>query len=88
MKVGVYVDEETWNEMKNLTFRKHGTLRELSREVNELLRKNLPLLALKRGAESLGIQLSPISGKEVVQSRPKRKFTSSAGIIREMRARP
>ena len=87
MKVGVYVDEETWNEMKNLTFRKHGTLRELSREVNESLRANLPLLALRKGAESLGIRIRRVSGEEVVRRRPKMP-TSSLWIIKEMRARP
>ena len=86
MKVGVYVDEETWNEMKNLTFRKHGTLRELSREVNELLKANLPLLTLRRGADSLGIQLRRVSGEDVVKRRPKMRM-SSLGIIKEMRAR-
>lgn len=86
MKVGVYVDEETWNEMKNLTFRKHGTLRELSHEVNESLRANLPLLALRKGAESFGVQVRRISGEEVMRKRPKMP-TSSLWIIKEMRAR-
>ena len=86
MKVGIYVDEETWNEMKNLTFRKHGTLRELSREVNESLRANLPLLALRKGAESLGIRMRRVLGEEITGKRPKMP-TSSLRIIKEMRAR-
>jgi len=86
MKVGVYVDEETWNEMKNLTFRKHGTLRKLSREVNAYLRANLPLLALRKGASSLGIQIRKVSGDEVIRERP-RMSTSSLRIIKEMRSR-
>jgi hypothetical protein len=88
MKVGVYVDEETWKEMKNLTFRKHGTLRELSREVSKIIEENLPRLALRQGFESLGIQLRPIYGEEVTRSRLKRKLSSSVEIVREMRARP
>lgn len=86
MKVGVYVDEEVWNEMKNLTFKKHGTLRELSREVNELLKANLLLPILRRGADSFGIQIRRVSEEEVVKNRPKMR-ASSLRIIKEMRAR-
>jgi hypothetical protein len=87
VKVGVYVDEETWKEVKNLTFKKHGTLRVLSREVNELIKASLPLPALKRGLTLLNISTKRISSDELVKKRP-RMETSSVEIIRKMRARP
>jgi len=86
MKVGIYVDEETWKEIKNLTFKKYGTLRGLSREVNESLKANLPLLTLRKGAGLLGIEIRRISGEEVVKKRPKMP-TGSLWIVKEMRAR-
>lgn len=85
LKVGVYVDEKIWNEVKNLTFRKYGTLRELSREVNKMLKANLPLLALERGAELLGIEIRRVSAEDL-RIKPKMR-KSSVEIIREMRAR-
>lgn len=87
MKVGIYIDEEIWNEVKNLTFKKHGTLRVLSQEVSKLIKSGLPLIALREGLASLNLPLKRISGEELVKRRPKMK-TSSVGILREMRARP
>jgi hypothetical protein len=86
LKVGVYVDEETWAEMKKLTFKRYGTLRELSREVNRVLRENLPLVALKEGAKSIGVELGKVSEDEIVEGRPAMQ-ESSLEIIKEMRAR-
>jgi hypothetical protein len=83
--VGVYVDDEVWAEMKKLTFKKYGTLRELSREVNRVLRENLTLLALREGAKSLGIEPTRVSDDQIVSGRPVMR-KSSLEIIREMRA--
>jgi hypothetical protein len=85
LKVGVYVDDEVWAEMKKLTFKKYGTLRELSREVNRVLRENLTLLALREGAKSLGIEPTRVSDDQIVSGRPVMR-KSSLEIIREMRA--
>jgi hypothetical protein len=85
LKVGVYVDEETWAEMKKLTFRKYGTLRELSREVNRILRENLTLVALREGAKSIGVEPTKISEDQIVKGRPAMRG-SSLEIIKEMRA--
>jgi hypothetical protein len=85
LKVGVYVDDEVWAEIKKLTFKKYGTLCELSREVNRVLRENLTLLALREGAKSLGIEPTRVSDDQIVSGRPVMR-KSSLEIIREMRA--
>lgn len=84
-KVGIYVDEDIWKKMKEYTFKKHGTTRELSGEVRKLIEANLPFRILKEGAEELEIPAKRMSEAEVREGRPKMP-TSSSGIIREMRA--
>lgn len=84
-KVGVYVDEKTWEEMKEYTFRKHATTRELSREVREILKANLPLRLIREGARSLDISTGRITGEEIRDGRAEMP-SSSAEIVEEMRA--
>lgn len=86
-KVGVYVDEETWEEMKEYTFRKHGTTRELSREVREILKANLPQRLIEGGARSLGIPIGRITAEEVKSGRVE-MTSSSTEIVKRMRAGP
>jgi hypothetical protein len=83
--MGVYVDEETWAEIKKLTFRKHGTLRELSKEVNRVLKENLVSVALKEEVKLIGVELTKVSENQIVRERPTMQ-RSSLEIIREMRA--
>ncbi|KXB06696.1 hypothetical protein AKJ52_01820 [candidate division MSBL1 archaeon SCGC-AAA382C18] len=86
-KVGVYVDEETWERMKEYTFRKHSTTRKLSREVREILKANLPLRLVKEGVRSLDIPTDRIRGEEVKDGRAEMP-SSSTEIVKGMRARP
>lgn len=86
-KVGIYVDEETWKEMKEFTFRKYGTTRKLSSEVREILKANLPLRTVEEGADALKVSTKRISGESVKKGRVEMP-SSSTEIVREMRARP
>jgi hypothetical protein len=51
-----------------------------------VLRENLPLVALKEGAKSIGVELGKVSEDEIVEGRPAMQ-ESSLEIIKEMRAR-
>ncbi len=85
-KVSLYVDEERWAKFKEEVFRKYGTLRKLSDEVEALLDSSLVEDALVKAFKNLGVDVKgTISSKEVEQDRPISRGPSSGEFIREMR---
>jgi len=85
-KVSLYIDEEKWTKFKEEVFRKYGTLRKLSAEVEALLDSSLVEDALIKAFKNLGMDVrGTISSKEVEQYRPVSRGPSSGELIREMR---
>ncbi|MBI4362961.1 MAG: hypothetical protein HY558_07285 [Euryarchaeota archaeon] len=86
MKAGITVEEDVWMEVKDRTFRVHGTLRRLSAEVSRLLRAELPRRALRQGAEAMDVPPRPPSPEALRRMRP-RVRGSSADLVHTMRSR-
>ena len=85
-KVGLYLDDEIWRKFKEEVFRKHGSLRKLSDEVEELLRSSLTAEAMLAGLEKLGTKLSGMSSSEqVMANRPTLRGPSAEKIVRSLR---
>lgn len=88
-KVSLYINEELWARFKEVVLRKHGTLRKLSSEVEDLLMASLPDDEVKRAFEKMGADIGTlISPEEVKRGRPKLRGPPSEDLIREMRGRP
>ena len=87
-KVSLYIDEEVWARFREEVFRKYGSLRKLSAEVESLLRSTLVGDKLEPEFEKLGIMVEgTISSQEVKERRPTLKGPPSERIVREMRHR-
>lgn len=85
-KVSLYINEEVWAKFREEVFRKYGSLRKLSSEVEDLLRSTLVQDKVKSEFEKLGIKTEgSISSREVKEKRPILKGPSSEKIVREMR---
>jgi len=85
-KVSLYIDEERWAKFKEEVFRKYGTLRKLSDEVEVLLDSFLVEDALARAFKDLGFGVKgTISSQEVEKNRPVSRGPSSEELIKEMR---
>ena len=57
-KVSVYVDDSTWVSFKQQAFRKHGSLRKLSSEVEKLIRDAVAEEVVISGFEKMGIKVT------------------------------
>jgi len=87
-KVSLYIDEETWRKFKEEVFRRHGTLKKLSGEVEALVGTVLVEGALATTFKDLGINVrGTISSKEVEQDRPLLKGPPSEQLVRGMRGK-
>jgi hypothetical protein len=87
-KVSLYVDEEVWMKFREEVFKRYGSLRKLSSEVEALLRSSLIEDALASTFNSLGVSVSgTISSENVKQGRPLLRGPPSEEIIREMRGK-
>lgn len=87
-KVSLYLDEELWTRFKEVVLGKHGTLRRLSSEVENLLRTSLVDENFEQTLKKIGIDVRTfISPEEVKQGRPKLRGPSSEVLVREMRGR-
>ena len=87
-KVSLYIDEETWSKFKEEVFRRHGTLKKLSSEVEALVGTVLIEDALVTAFKDLGINVrGTISSKEVEQDRPLLKGPPSEQLVRGMRGK-
>ena len=85
-KVSLYINEEVWAKFREEVFRKYGSLRKLSSEVEALLRSTLVQDKVKSEFEKLGIKTDgTISSREVKERRPMLKGPPSEKMVREMR---
>jgi hypothetical protein len=87
LKVSLYLDEELWSRFKEAVLRKHGTLRKLSDEVENLLRYFLAGEEIESGFERLNIKARTISIDDIKRERPMLRGLPSEFIIRKMRGR-
>ena len=85
-KVSLYIDEELWARFKEAVLRKHGTLRKLSMEVENLLRELIAGEEVERGLRAVGARAGVLtSPEEVKKRRPRLRGPPSEEIIRGMR---
>ena len=85
-KVSVYVDDSVWINFKQQVFRKHGSLRKLSCEVEKLIRDAVVEDAVISEFDKIGVKVKgTISSQQIRLTRPKSRGPQSAEIIREMR---
>jgi hypothetical protein len=85
-KVSVYLDDSTWLSFKKQVFQKHGNLRNLSSEVENLLRAEIVEHQVTSGFEKIGVNVrGTISSQEIKSVRPKLRGPSSEEVLKEMR---
>lgn len=85
-KVSLYIDEEVWARYKEEVFRKYGSLRKLSSEVEALLSSTLVGDRLPSEFEKLGIKIDgTTSSEEIKEKRPKLRGPTSEKIVMKMR---
>ena len=83
MKISLYIDEKLWLRFKEAVLRKHGTLRRLSNEIEEVIRSCL----VEDYLESFFKEMvkASFSIEELKKNRSKPSRPSSEILIREMR---
>ncbi|MBS7623343.1 hypothetical protein KEJ39_06685 [Candidatus Bathyarchaeota archaeon] len=85
-KVSLYINKEVWAKFREEVFRKHGSLRKLSSEVEALLSSTLVEDKVTAQFEKLGFKTAgAISSRELRERRPALRGPPSERIIREMR---
>lgn len=87
LKVSLYLDKELWTRFKEAVLRKHGTLRKLSDEVENLLRFSLVGEEIELAFEKLDVKTRAVSIDRIKRERPRLRGLPSEIIIREMRGR-
>jgi hypothetical protein len=87
-KVSVYVDDSVWTNFKQQVFKKHGSLRKLSSEVERLLRNAVVEGAVVSEFEKIGVKAKgTISSQEIKATRPLLRGLPSEKILKRMRRR-
>ena len=87
-KISLYIDEEVWAKFRENVFKKHGSLRNLSSEVEALLCNTLVEDSMVSELQKMGITSEgTISSKEVKETRPMLRGPPSEEIVAKMRRR-
>ena len=87
-KVSVYVDDAVWLKFKAQVFEKHGSLRKISKEVEELLQATIMEDEIISAFKKVGIATNgAISSQEIKQTRVTLKGLLAEEIVKEMRCR-
>ena len=87
-KVSVYVDDSVWLKFKTQVFQKHGNLRKISSEVEELLRATIMEDEILSAFKKTGIAVKgTTSSQEIKQTRTTLKGPPAEEIVKEMRRR-
>jgi len=87
-KVSVYINEEVWAKFRDGVFRRYGSLRKLSSEVETVLRSTLMEDIIVSQFEKLGVRTDgAISSQELKKRRPVLGGPPSEKIVREIRRR-
>ena len=79
-KVTVYVDDQVWSKFRSSVFERRGSLKGLSRDVEESLKSTLVEEDVLPYLERLKASINPMS-----RARPKGKGTTAGPQIRAMR---
>lgn len=87
-KVSLYLNEELWIRFKEAVLKKHGTLRKLSDEVENLLRASMIDEEIEKAFKNMGISVKTVfSPEEVKRNRPQLRGPPSEVLIKKMRGR-
>ena len=87
-KVSVYVDDSVWLKFKAQVFEKQGSLRKISKEVEELLQATIMEDEIISAFKKTGIAVKgEISSREIKQTRIRLKGPPSEEIVKKMRRR-
>lgn len=85
-KVTIYLDDDVWSNFKAQVFKKHGSLRKLSCEVESILRMAIVGDQIVSAFESIGATAKgTVSSQEIKALRPKLRGQPSEEIVRELR---
>lgn len=85
-KVSVYINEEVWAKFRGEVFRRYGSLRKLSSEVETVLRSTLVEDIIVSQFEKLGVRTDgAISSQDLKKRRPVLRGPPSEKIVREIR---
>jgi len=85
-KVSIYINDKVWADFKKEVFRKYGSLRKISSEVETLLRSLIVEDAVVSGFKRIGVEAKgTMSSSDIKAKRPILKGPPSEEIIREMR---
>ncbi|MEM3591085.1 MAG: hypothetical protein QW702_03175 [Candidatus Bathyarchaeia archaeon] len=88
-KISLYIDEELWAKFKDTVLRKHGTLRKLSNEVENLLRETLVDEEVRQALKRINANIKTLkSPEEIKRERPTLRGPAAELLIREMRGNP
>lgn len=85
-KVSLYLNEELWVKFKEFVLKKHGTLRKLSDEVENLIRSSMVNEDIEKAFKNMSISVkTAFSPEEVKRNRPQLRGPPSEVLIRKMR---
>lgn len=85
-KISLYIDDEVWAGFREKVFRKYGSLKKLSDEVESLLSSSLPENIVMSGFKTIGVNAKGVmSSNEIKAGRPLQKGPSSEKIVKARR---
>jgi len=85
-KVSVYIDDSTWKRFREQVFVRHGTLRQLSSEVEGLISSEDFERILAMTAKKVGIPIErELTPSAIKKTRPKLRGAVAEKIVRRMR---
>jgi hypothetical protein len=85
-KVSLYLDEVAWKRFREQVFEKHGTLRRLSDEVENLICSEDIETVIEAGAKKLGISIERgLTPTAIKKFRPKLRGAVAENLVRQMR---
>jgi len=85
-KVSLYIDDTAWKRFREQVFARHGTLRQLSSEVEGLIYSEDIERILAMGAKKVGISIGrELTPSAIKKARPKLRGAVAEKIVRQMR---
>lgn len=87
-KVSIYVDDAVWESFKAQVFQKHGNRRNISCEIEKILRAEIVQNQVDAEFKKMGVMAKgTASSQEIKALRPKLRGPASEEIVKEMRHR-
>ena len=84
-KVSLYIDDSAWKRFREQVFARHGTLRQLSGDVEGLIYSEDIERILAVGARKVGIPIKRLTPSAIKRARPKLRGAVAEKIVRQMR---